>query len=148
MHTSRKDFPSIPEFCRMKMCDPRMAEGAFSWVWDQIKGEEGGIVSRMPLGTVPPKAALCTMLFNPVYKVAFVRSTKVGGTSLMNAIGNNCKLGISWEELQVRCLLSYAFVVSRCRCARACAQLWSTTASSASPGRSCRCAFCVHVLSL
>ena len=62
-----------------------------------------------PIGAAPPRAALCAVLFNPVYKVAFIKNTKVGGTSLASALGGHCKPEMTFEEVQVCSLIPVQF---------------------------------------
>ena len=59
----------------------------------------------MHAGESPPKAGICTLLFNPMYKFIVVMNTKVAGTSLFLKFGGFCPSGINLETAKARCLL-------------------------------------------
>ena len=47
------------------MCDPKAAFAAFHWFWDHARLSDGSGPRGMPIGVVPPKAALCTVRLTP-----------------------------------------------------------------------------------
>lgn len=57
----------------------------------------------MHAGESPPKAGICTLLFNPTYKFIVVKNTKVAGTSLFLKFGGFCPPGITPEKAKVCC---------------------------------------------
>lgn len=61
------------------------------WAYDQTLGRVDGSAAMLPLGDAPPKAGLCTVLFNPFYRIIFVKNTKVAGTSVFLHFGGKCK---------------------------------------------------------
>ena len=63
----------------------------------------GTLVSVMHAGESPPKAGICTLLFNPTYKFIVVKNTKVAGTSLFLKFGGFCPPGITPEKAKVCC---------------------------------------------
>ena len=89
--------------CKLGMCDMRQAQKVFDWVWAQTKLlKRNKLPAPEALGVLPPKAALCTVLFNPYYKVAFVKNTKVGGSSMVSGLGGHCNPDASLQDLAVR----------------------------------------------
>jgi hypothetical protein len=71
------------------------------WVWRQVLGTDSGESQALPLGVAPPKAGLCTLLFNPIYKFVLIKNTKVAGTSVFLNFGGHCPDGITLEEAKV-----------------------------------------------
>ena len=83
------------------MCGMKRAKAVWNWAWEQTLGREDGRVAVLPLGVAPPKAALCTVLFNPVYKMIFIKNTKVAGTSVFVKFGQMCPEDITLEKAAV-----------------------------------------------
>lgn len=77
------------------------ANAVWNWAWEQTLGQSDGSVGVLPLGESPPKAALCTVLFNPVYKFILIKNTKVAGTSVFLKFGQLCPAGISLKQARV-----------------------------------------------
>lgn len=82
-----------------------MRHGLSEWMWQHAIGTSDGELHPLPRGAVPPKAAICTILVNPVYKFILVKNTKVAGTSVFLSLGGFCKAGISLEEAKVSAAL-------------------------------------------
>lgn len=72
------------------------------WLWQHALGTADGVLHPLPRGAVPPKAAICTLLFNPIYKFILIKNTKVAGTSVFVDFGGFCRPGITLEEAKVR----------------------------------------------
>lgn len=70
------------------------------WLADKLLGQTEA--SAAPLAELPPKADMCILLFNPVYKFIFIKNTKVAGTSVAKSLGRSCPPGLSVEEMRVR----------------------------------------------
>ena len=73
----------------------------FAWAWRHVLGEPDGSPAQLPLGEAPPKAGVCVVLFNPIYKMIFVKNTKVAGTSVLLSFGGLCPAGIDLKTAQV-----------------------------------------------
>jgi hypothetical protein len=92
-----------------KMCDrmpPQIEqdirENVLAWAWQQTLGRTDGSSGVLPIGALPPKAGLCTVLFNPIYKFIFIKNTKVAGTSVFLNFGGMCKTGTTLAIANVR----------------------------------------------
>lgn len=89
--------------CRLPPKDASQMHNSLNeWMWQHALGTSDGVLHPLPRGTVPPKAAICTLLFNPVYKFILIKNTKVAGTSVFLNFGGFCKAGITLEEAKVR----------------------------------------------
>lgn len=85
--THGEDSDAPKGMCNYGMCDMAQGNRALEWIWERVAGTEAGSIEAVPLGGAPPSAALCTVLFSPHYKVAFIKGTKVGGSSVMHMSG-------------------------------------------------------------
>jgi hypothetical protein len=84
-------------------------QALYDWSWNHTLGADDGSSGVLPIGVAPPKAGLCTVSFNPIYKFIFIKNTKVAGTSVFLSFGGFCRAGITLEEAKVPCpLLSFA----------------------------------------
>jgi hypothetical protein len=83
-------YVAIP--CRLLSGKPDGARGdILRWSWDFTLGREDPDTGDVLLETdQPPKAGLCTVLFNPIYKFIFIKNTKVAGTSVFLNFGGEC----------------------------------------------------------
>jgi hypothetical protein len=71
------------------------------WMWMQLLGTDDGALHALPAGSAPPKAGICTLLFNPIYKFILIKNTKVAGTSVFLNFGGFCPPGITLEQAKV-----------------------------------------------
>eukprot|EP00892_Ulva_mutabilis_P012447 jgi/Ulvmu1/9575/UM054_0005.1 len=80
----------------------QMRNGLNEWIWQHAIGTSDGELHALPRGVVPPKAAICTLLFNPVYKLILIKNTKVAGTSVFLNLGGFCQPGITMEKAKAQ----------------------------------------------
>jgi hypothetical protein len=77
--------------CRLPNGKPQGVRGdIMQWAFEYTLGGVHAAGREMPLGEAPPKAGLCTVLFNPFYKFIFIKNTKVAGTSVFTHFGGDC----------------------------------------------------------
>lgn len=49
-----------------------------------------------------PRAGLCTVMFDPIYKFIFIKNTKVAGTSVFLSLGKFCPENVTLASAMVR----------------------------------------------
>lgn len=89
--------------CRLPdLHDPeRERQALYDWAYNHTLGNDDGNSGVLPLGVAPPKAGLCTVSFNPIYKFIFIKNTKVAGTSVFLNFGGFCGNNVPLETTQV-----------------------------------------------
>lgn len=72
------------------------------WSWEYTVGrsDPSADAARIDIA-LPPKAGMCTVLFNPFYKLIFIKNTKVAGTSVFLNFGGGCKETPTLADAQV-----------------------------------------------
>ena len=92
------------------------------WAYAQALGHEDGSNGALQLGAAPPKAGLCTVLFNPAYKFIFIKNTKVAGTSVFLNFGGSCDGSQTLARLHVRTLQGPFIIDNRANLQARCTQ--------------------------
>ena len=89
---------TLPFLQKRGVCDPRLGNNFLSWAWEQSVGA----APQLRLGEAPPKAALCMVMFNPVYKVAYIKSSRTASTAVVEAMGGFCPEDARLDFAEVR----------------------------------------------
>lgn len=81
--------------------EPPAHKHIYDWIWQRTLGDSSGEVVSQPRSTVAPRVDKCVLLFNPVYKLIFIKNTKVAGSSVYESLGSYCPPTITLEAARV-----------------------------------------------